>query len=165
MASSRLGGEEDRYLTRNEAVVITVRRHPVVLVRPSLRLLLAIVISGYLVPPAGSEELETAVSLVLLALLFALLWAILEWWSERIVLTDKRIFETRGLLTRKVASMPLSKVTDMTYERTPQAKFLGYGEFRLESAGQDQGLNHIRFVPEPDWFYRTVMGQVFTNRG
>jgi hypothetical protein len=164
MAGSRLAGDEDRYLTRNEALVISVRRHPVVLVRPTLAVLAAIVISGYLLPPSGGpRDLNNAVSLVLLVLLLRWIWEALEWWSERIVVTDKRIFETRGLVTRNVASMPLRKVTDMTYRRSPQAKFLGYGTFLLESAGQDQALGQIDFVPEPDSFYRTVMAQVFAG--
>ena len=33
--------------------------------------------------------------------------------------------------------MPLAKVTDMSFQRSPIGRILGYGEFILESAGQD----------------------------
>jgi hypothetical protein len=164
MAPSRLAGDEERYLTVNESLIVSVRRHPIVLVRPSLEFTGAIVVAGYVLPPSGgSRELNDAVSIVLLVLLVRLLWKIFEWWSVRIVLTDKRIFETRGLVIRLVGSMPLRKMTDMTYQRTPLGSLLGYGDFKLESAGQEQPLSHIRFVPEPDTFYRTVFAQVFAT--
>ena len=71
-------------------------------------------------------------------------------------MTDRRIFEVSGLVTRKVASMPLSKMTDMTYRRPILGRILGYGELHVESAGQDQALSRLDHLPNPDEFYRTI---------
>ena len=57
---------------------------------------------------------------------------------------------TLGILTRKVAMIPLIKVTDMRYDRPPIGQILGYGSFVLESAGQDQAFRVVHFVPHPD---------------
>jgi hypothetical protein len=60
-----------------------------------------------------------------------------------------------------VAIMPLSKVTDMTYERTLFGRILGYGVFVMESAGQDQALSRIGYLPSPDVLYHDVSALLF----
>ena len=45
--------------------------------------------------------------------------------------TDKRLIMTYGLLTHKVAMMPLRKVTDMNYGRSLLGRMLGYGDLDI----------------------------------
>jgi uncharacterized membrane protein YdbT with pleckstrin-like domain len=68
---------------------------------------------------------------------------------------------TSGILTRKVGMMPLGKVTDMSFQRTLAGRLFGYGEFIVESAGQDQALRTIDFLPYPDQLYLEVCGLIF----
>jgi len=63
---------------------------------------------------------------------------------------------TSGVLTRKVAMMPLGKVTDMSFQRTPAGRLLGFGEFIIESAGQDQALRTVDHIPYPEQLYLEV---------
>jgi hypothetical protein len=58
--------------------------------------------------------------------------------------------------------MPLVKVTDMRFSRSIVGRLLGYGEFRLESAGQDQALGRIPWVADPDATYRELCAIIFT---
>ena len=60
--------------------------------------------------------------------------------------------------------MPLRKVTDMTYERSVLGRLLGYGEFIMESAGQDQALSRVPYLPRPDSLYLEV-SQLLFGRG
>jgi membrane protein YdbS with pleckstrin-like domain len=83
-------------------------------------------------------------------------WKLWQWRADRIVVTDRRIFEVSGVLTRKVASMPLAKMTDITYRRSILGRLFGYGELIVETAGQDQSLHRIGHLPRPDDFYRTI---------
>ena len=76
--------------------------------------------------------------------------------ADRIVVTDRRIFEVSGILTRKVASMPLAKLTDITYRRSLLCRLFVYGELIVETAGQEQSLQHITHLPRPDDVYRTI---------
>jgi membrane protein YdbS with pleckstrin-like domain len=97
-------------------------------------------------------------------LLFTVLWLawqIGEWWVERFVVTDRRVLLTTGILTKRVAVMPLAKVTDLTYERTIFGRLLGYGVFIIESAGQQQALRRIEYIPEPDALYHEVSALLF----
>jgi hypothetical protein len=57
--------------------------------------------------------------------------------------------------------MPLTNVTDLTYKRDPLGRLLGYGEFVVESAGQDQALSNIKYLPRPDRLYLTLVDMMF----
>src|SRR5665647_3116855 len=89
------------------------------------------------------------------------IWKILEWRHDWFVATDKRLILTYGLITQKVAMMPLAKVTDMSYNRSPLGRILGYGTFVMESAGQDQALHRVEWVPSPDQTYRAICAEIF----
>lgn len=78
-------------------------------------------------------------------------------WFRRLLITDRRIIEVDGLISSSVASMPIGRVTDAVLHRTPLAELLGYGEFRVESAGQEQALARINYVEDPDLFHRLIV--------
>jgi uncharacterized membrane protein YdbT with pleckstrin-like domain len=71
---------------------------------------------------------------------------------------------TTGLVTRKVAMMPLAKVTDMSFQRSFLGRIFGYGEFVLESAGQDQALRTVDHIPYPEQLYLEVCGLIFPSQ-
>lgn len=98
------------------------------------------------------------------ALLARLLWTLINWHVSWFIATNKRLLLIYGVITRKVAMMPLSKVTDMSYARSPLGQLLGYGTFTLESAGQDQALQRITFVRDPDSTYRTICQEIFGDQ-
>lgn len=151
-----------RYLAEGEELVLEERRHWLVLSEPFASALGVIFLAGFVgffaSPNDGSDPIDTLVGLAALgfSLRFALRLGL--WWVDRIMVTDRRVIEASGVLTRKVASMPLGKITDMTYVRP----FLGrtlfrYGHLVLESAGQTQALDQVRFLRDPDHFYQAVI--------
>ena len=107
-------------------------------------------------PSSGSELIDRTLGVIALFFVARAGWRAWQWSVDRIVVTDQRIFEVSGVLTRKVASMPLTRVTDMTYRRSLLGRILGYGDLIVESAGQDQALSRIERLPHPDDFYRTI---------
>ena len=70
-----------------------------------------------------------------------------------------------GIVTRKVAMMPLLRVTDMKYEQSPLGRMLSYGTFVLESAGQDQALRKVKHLPNPNELYLRVVEEMYEPRG
>ena len=90
-----------------------------------------------------------------------LLWRVLNWRRDWFVATDKRFLLFYGFIRRRVAMMPLLKVTDMTYDRSILGRIFGYGKFVLESAGQDQALSTIDHVPDADTHYHAICTQLF----
>jgi len=86
-----------------------------------------------------------ALIVLLMALRFivrVLRWAV----YQRTYLTDRRLMEVDGFFGIEVNSMPLNMVTDVMLRRTPVGEVLGYGTFRVESAGQDQALSQLDFL-------------------
>jgi hypothetical protein len=49
-----------------------------------------------------------------------------------------------------LATMPMSRILDISMSRSLLGQILGYGHFVFESAAQDQGLRDIRFVGDPE---------------
>jgi uncharacterized membrane protein YdbT with pleckstrin-like domain len=156
--------ELDRYLTPAEKIVFRTRLHWVRITNPWLLFFLSLLALGLL--DASLPERTPAVRDILVFLPVILfvraLWRTYEWYREWFVGTDRRLMLTQGILTRKIAMIPVSKVTDMRYDRSVFGQLLGYGSFVLESAGQDQAFREVRYVPSPDIYYRRISEELFT---
>ena len=155
--------ELDRYLTTAEKIVFRTRLHWIKIAGPWLQFFLGLLLLGVLDSrlPRDTRVRDVLVFLLLLVLARAL-WRTFEWYREWFVGTDRRLMLTLGIITRKVAMIPLSKVTDMRYDRPPVGQVLGYGSFILESAGQDQAFREVEYVPHPDLLYRRISEELFT---
>jgi uncharacterized membrane protein YdbT with pleckstrin-like domain len=160
--------EVDKYLLLHEREhqVITVRMHPAVLVSPVAialaGLIAAVVLNGTILK--AQHFLMMLVWVGWLILFLRALWLAATWSIEYFVVTSQRMILTSGLLTRKVAMMPLNKVTDMSFQRSLGGRLFGYGEFILESAGQDQALRNIPFIPYPEQLYLEVCDLLFPSK-
>jgi hypothetical protein len=66
-----------------------------------------------------------------------------------------------GLIVRRVAMMPLMRVTDMKYEQTVLGRMLGYGTFRVESAGRLNRRSQIRHMPDPNELYLRIVEEMY----
>jgi len=118
----------EKYLLPTERTVIRVRRHWAILASDGLQALGLVALAG-LVSVVGRDTSGAQWLAWWLVLTAALRFAFVcgEWFVERFVVTDMRVIMTSGIITRKVAMMPLVKVTDMTYERSVLGQLLGYG--------------------------------------
>src|SRR5258708_40077767 len=156
----------DKYLLPREVRVATVRRHPAVLLAPSAQavggLLVAAVLSATVL--RGHTLFAGIVWAAWAVLLVNLIWKAVNWAVDYFVITSERILLTSGVFTRSVAMMPLSKVTDMSFHRSFAGRLLGFGEFVVESAGQDQALRKIDHIPYPEQLYLLVFGRIFKDR-
>ena len=128
----------------------------------ALFLLLVVVTQRYLPPGVLVDNMTFYLGLV--AVLRFTVLAIL-WWIERIVITDKRVMLAQGFIVHKIAMMPLTKVTDLTFERSLRGRILGYGTLIVESAGQIQALNRIDYIPRPEEVYEALSELVFGEKG
>ena len=152
-----------RYMAEGEKEVLSTRRHLAAVLVPFLVTIgvgwAASAIGAASGPRNSGDSLETVLGWIVLAFVVRFLFKLLEWWYDVIFITDRRIFEVRGLVPQHVYSMPLWKVTDLTYRRTFWGFLLGYGALTLETAGQNQALNDMNYLPDPDGFYKAVNSQ------
>lgn len=158
-----------RYLLAKERLVAEVQWHPVWLLVPVLRVAAALFLIGLIASnvPAGSA-FDSVLALALVLALGYLGWKFAEWWYERLIITDRRLLLVNGIIARRVAVMPLRKVTDMTFIQPPLGRLFeayGWGTFVFESAGQDQALSRVRFIPRPDELYQRLSDEIFGEGG
>lgn len=66
------------------------------------------------------------------------------------VVTNMRVFRASGLFSVRIATMPISRILDITVHKPLLGRLLGYGHFTFESAAQEQGLRDIRYIGSPD---------------
>ncbi len=147
-----------RYLLPHERSRITVRIHPATLAGP------LILVSGGLVAAGELTRRSVRPKIVWGAYLPVLLYFLQRVAARQatyFTVTDNRMILVSGFVVRKVAMMPLTRVTDMSFRRSALGRLLGYGEFIIESAGQEQALRTINFLPYPEQLYLEVCGLVF----
>jgi membrane protein YdbS with pleckstrin-like domain len=96
------------------------------------------------------------------ALLLHLLARVAAWPVMFLTVTDKRMILVRGVVRRKVTTIPLADIADLGFQRPPLGLMFGYGTFIIKSAGiinsagQDRALRRIRYVPYPEQLYLEV---------
>jgi len=156
----------NKYLLPHERQVITVHQHPAILIRPIFEVLIGLAIAGWLSNSvANGNNIAILVIWGLWGLVFLRLAVkVFEWLETYFVVTSQRFILATGIVTRKVNMMPLAKVTDMSFQRSPMGRILGYGEFILESAGQDQALSNVDYIPYPEQLYLEVCGLIFKDK-
>ena len=156
----------NRYLLPHERQVITVHQHPAILIKPIFWVLAGLAVAGWLSTSVASGN---GVVLLLIwglwgILVVYLLAKVFEWSVTYFVVTSQRFVLATGIITRKVNMMPLAKVTDMSFQRSPMGRIFGFGEFILESAGQDQALSNVDYLPYPEQLYLEVCGLIFKDK-
>jgi hypothetical protein len=156
----------DDYLLSTERRVIRVRRHWAVIgwdvFEAAALLTVAILLSTLL--SAGAGLFQNILWYAGLLVLVRFAYTLYAWWDEVLVVTDKRFVLITGVFTTRVAMMPLSKVTDLTYERTVPGRVFGYGTVVVESAGQIHAFNRIDHLPQPEQIYDAISELVFGDK-
>ena len=144
----------------DETIVLETRSHAATLVKPFVTAVFGVTLAllvGMLVTPRGGRDLvDSVVGVIAAIFLLRLLWRVLQWRAAKTVVTERRLFQVSGVLSRKVSSMPLARMTDLTYRRPILGRLLGYGDIAIESAGTELGVHKLRYLPHPDRFYRTI---------
>lgn len=140
----------DRYLIADEGEVVIdeVAKHWAAIVTPVLELLLAfpVMLLIFVMPP----QLYWLPIVAALWLAIRGIWRILQAQMDRFVITNMRVFRVHGILSQHIATMPITRILDISVKRSILGRIFGYGHFIFESAAQDQGLREIRFVGNPN---------------
>jgi membrane protein YdbS with pleckstrin-like domain len=153
-----------RYLFPTERYRGEWKRHWIHLTNFLLIGVAATFVLGYLSGVLAKQNIPGLwlVAVVIWALVMGYVaWNIADWYFDRFILTNKRLMLVQGLITRRVAMMPLIKVTDMKYEQSPLGRMLNYGTFVLESAGQDQALSRVTHMPNPNELYLRIVEEMY----
>jgi len=160
--SARARKDIEKYLLPTEGWEIITQRHPAVLIEPTVKFLPVLVAGGWLLTVDPDNRLTSSVGLlVILGALGYYSLRLAEWWMRHFIVTKRRVLLTSGVIVRTVTLLPLRRITDLTWQETVGGQLLGYGTFRFESAGQDQALRHLTYVPDAQRVYRDISALLF----
>ena len=162
--SSRARKDLKKYLLPGEEWEIITQRHPAVLLRPTAVFLPVFLAGGWLL--VLDPENRVTSSAGLLVIIGALIYyglRVAEWWMRHFIVTKRRVLLTSGVLVRTVTLLPLRRITDLTWQETLGGQLLGYGTFRFESAGQDQALRHLTYLPDAERRYQEISALLFAK--
>jgi uncharacterized protein YjbI with pentapeptide repeats len=152
-----------QYLFPDERIVIAVRMHPVVLFFPVMLILAGALLAGIVTnaAPRGNATFVQIVWPLWIVLAAWQGWKIAKWSQAYFVVTDRRMILITGLVNREIAMIPLAKITDLSFSRRLFGRALGYGDIFVESAGQEQALSRVGFVPDPEHIYLEIVDLLF----
>ena len=139
-----------KHLLRDEGEVIVdeVKHHGIVYILPVLETVVAAALLAWL--PFVDVDLAWVPFLLTVAILSHAGWKTLGHHRDRFVITNMRVFRVHGVLSQQLATMPLSRILDITVVKPLHGRLIGFGHFVFESAAQEQGLRDIRYVGRPD---------------
>lgn len=158
------GDRFDRYLLTDERRVLEFTYHWMYLTKPVATFAGALVLGAALV--AASDGATLAWVILVGALVWfglPLLSAIENRHAVRLIITDSRVVFVEGWLAKRYGMMPLTKITDLTIHEPIIGRILGYGTIIAESAGQDQALTRIHFLPEPLRAWQTISDLLYVQ--
>lgn len=88
----------------------------------------------------------------LLCLVLLLGWLaedVADWYTDRLIVTDKRIYRIHGVLTRHSPSISLASIAYIDAAVPPVGRLLRYGTLRLDSVAQrDAPLSRFDLIPD-----------------
>lgn len=139
-----------KHLLREEGEVVVdeVTHHWFAYLRPAAEALLAmlLLVASWFV----SVQVAWLFLIVAGLLLVHAAWGALAVIRDRFVITNMRVFRVHGVLSQSLATMPLSRILDISVKKPLHGRLLGFGHFCFESAAQEQGLRDIRYVGQAD---------------
>jgi len=146
------------YLGPDELCLIRTHLHwlvPLRFVVQSMAMVPVAILLGFVTPSVWWWQLGLALTAV--GHQGYLFYRFLAWRTEQVIVTDQRIIRTSGVFTTTVDAVQLEQITDSTYHRSLFGHIFNYGTVRVGSAGQNQALQRIDYVPDPGEIYRATL--------
>ena len=81
---------------------------------------------------------------------------LLNWRSRQYIITNRRVIQISGIVSKNVTDSSLDKVNDVKLTQSMWGRLLGYGDIEILTASE-QGVNTLRFISDPIQFKKTMM--------
>lgn len=131
-----------------EQVIDVVRHHWIVYSRSVTESLIALLL--WVCAVVGPIQFGWLFLLAGLGVLIHAAWYTLCQHMDVFVITNMRVFRARGVLSVRVATVPIQRILDITVDKPLLGRLSGYGHIIFESAAQKQGMRDIRYIGDPD---------------
>ncbi|HEX3897718.1 MAG TPA: PH domain-containing protein [Mycobacteriales bacterium] len=153
-------GFPENILDNDEHVVRNLRPHwrkvagPVVLAP----IVVGLASYGWFSLPDDSARKILRWVILAAALVILIWWSVrpfLNWLTTRYVITDRRVLMRHGVLSRNGRDVPLTRVNDVSFNRSVVERMFGSGTLVIESAG-DRGQVSLSDVPHVEEVQRDI---------
>jgi uncharacterized membrane protein YdbT with pleckstrin-like domain len=122
-------------LNPGETIVISTRTHPKALILPILALVVLLAV-GVFVQTAIEERIVSMVVWVIVAV--GVVWFVLRpfliWLTATYAITTRRLITRHGVITRRGHDIPLTRISDVAYEKDLIDRLLGCGTLVISDA-------------------------------
>ncbi len=157
-------GLPTKLLGTDEHVVLHTRTHAKALILPATALVLvgAGVGAGAALVPSGARPVGQA-AIGVVGLLLAVWWCLspfLRWRTTTYTLTNRRLVTRSGIVNKVSKDLPLSRVNDVSSERSLADRVLGCGTLNVQTASE-AGLISLVDVPDVAHVHQTMTELLF----
>lgn len=153
-----------KFLGPGEEVLVDTRPHWWFLAAP-LSGAIAVIVGGIAAKltraPSGVDWLVAGLVVVVV------LWLglrYLRWVSTRLIVTNTRLVERKGLLARSGREIPVSAISNVAYHQSLLGRVVGAGDIAVESPGMDSA-EVFEDLPHPEAIQNMLYTQLATWRG
>jgi len=148
-------------LGEGEEIVFVTRQHwliPLAHVLTELVLIALLMAAAIVVPQAFNIPVQLVLFVTLLLGIVVLLSAIgdiLRWRNEQFVITDRRVLQLQGVVSKNVLDSSLEKINDVELRQSWVGRIFNYGDLEVLTAS-DEGVNRMRAIERPIQFKRAM---------
>lgn len=151
----------DDLLGNGEAVLFSSRQHWFVLFARVLAELLFLAILGvtaflsvrYLQP--NGQYILWIAGAVALVLVLSGLGDVLRWSSEQYIVTDRRVIQIEGVLSKNCLDSSLEKINDVQLQQSLFGRIFDYGTIEILTASEE-AVNRMEAIAHPIEFKRAM---------
>ncbi len=145
-------------LREGEEVVLVVRKHWIVLVKPWLIFAGSAVLFLYALFSESRTAREFFTSLLGLLVFCGLyLWyAIIDRKVDLWIVSTRRVIDERGVFKHEMKESPIDKINNIEYSQNPIGRLLGYGSVEIDTAAE-AGATSNSYVTNPKTLHDAVV--------
>jgi len=141
-------------LGASERILYTERHHWVFFVAEMLKwilfavavLALVVLLKVWWLPDAGWVWW---LLLIFIIPAVRIVWGFFSWLMNVYVLTNRRVIESTGVLSKRVADSSLEKLTDIVLKQSVFGRLLHYGDIVVLTASAGAGINDLKQIRRP----------------
>jgi uncharacterized membrane protein YdbT with pleckstrin-like domain len=122
-------------LNEGESVVVDTRTHPKALLLPILMLVVLLAIGTVVQTQVDQNVVTWTVwALVVIGILWFVARPVLIWLTATYTITTRRLITRHGVITRRGHDIPLTRISDVAYEKDLIDRLLGCGTLVISDA-------------------------------
>jgi hypothetical protein len=81
------------------------------------------------------------------------------------VITNLRLIRVSGIISRRLASIPWTRMTGLGYRQKAVGRLMGFATIFIESANEESGLREFSDINDPAAFHRLILDMVSAKGG